>query len=1548
MTRHVTAIICTAWIAVWFAWWWPAVGTLPMREAGTPVPTKSATPVPTLVTSYGIKNARATLATTSISGRERRTATEPGIPAIVDILYLGVPAGNGHIPYQVAVDSQRRRAYTLNYGTAASGNTISVLDLETAEITALIHLDNMGAEDFSPPDPLDLQVDPYRPRLYALWGDRYAEITHSTLTIIDAEALSVIDTVPGVEAIAAGPDRLYLANDTRVWGADPDSLAELEGRDLDPRRFNEPLLLDPQARRLYLGRGRPWSLEIFEADSLEPVGSYPKPNKVTPALVDADGGRLFILENDGDQVFLRAMNADGRPLADPPPLPLADDLYSDLPMAFLQGGATGDGQVLYVAVGEYGNYRLDAFGLPNLTPVHSLPLSSKPHYLAIDPVTGLLYATYGTGSSYVLAIDPITGPAEVIHTALTISDALADPGLGRLYVLDDGGTLRALSLADNSQIARTETGFNFLNGRYSGYGQLSLDPRRSRLYIGGEPVRIVDTDLLQVTAHLDGRGQVSPDPTSDRLYLTPPCLCRLEQCNTLILSAGTLTGTQSIFPHEDPFTAPCVVATSLDSENQLLYAQIYNGTPGSNSGNYYFVFDVSGQPEKIYTAYDISYGSVAIDPRHQRAFAPRYRIDRSFIHRFEARGDAFTQTLTLAGAYGQLVYDPDYDRLYVEQEDRLQVFDGDLTLLADISLPGEFELLTFDSQGQRLYMGDSNGNLLVVATGGGQLEPPAPVAPDTDQAQIQQILAAPDGTLFRVFDHRLYRSDDGGQVWKLLGRGLPGRPIGDLGISPEYERDQTLLAGLWDFGHGGGLYRSTDGGDTWRPTTQGLTDLEISDIVFSPTYLRDRTIFLTTLGHGLFRSTNGGDTWTSLSPGYAADPYDLEVLHTAVSPTFADDGLIIISKNHLLRSTDGGKSWVDTGIPGGLVAFSPNYSNDKLILSSGHWLSPDEGRTWQPAAVGREPGLAQDLFFSPTFATDGSVYLLLKKDYDSPLRLQRSVDAGRSWDSLLGGTPAGFELASGTALPSGELRLAATDGRQVTVSAGELTWGRLSIDMTQLDLQALAIAPDGSIFIANSDAGVFKSADGGRSWRETRFPARAHEVLHPAQLTIADDGTLFAAAGMVVARSADGGQTWTHLHGVPAGFEIASLAISPDFAADGVVAIGGNYRNSQILRSDDGGETWEIVFDGKTPENRHVSDMIAVAFSPDFARDRTLYAWLQDSGLLRSTDGGLSWELVAESTYYGQTLALYPTGNRLYLGALYGHTLVSEDGGKTWLDLRDNIPDDRIWSTALAFGEEGTLFLGTDRGVYRSPDEGETWTRASAGLPIRPYEGTPQGVRALRFRDGRLYAALAQGGLFLSDDEGDSWRSSISGQPASPIETAPTPTPGTGPSNRTAIPTPTPPPPVTLIDCAAPPDHFADLWAERVAQLGCPLASHSSPIVEQSFEGGWMFWRSDAAAIYVLPSGQPYARFDDRWDESQPAYSCPDVFPPQTPPTPKRGFGLIWCNEALVRKLLGNVASQERLFDATLQEFDTGLIFKTDQGVTYVLESRMNGWERVK
>ncbi len=1476
----------------------------------------------------------------SASAVPAKQAVEPDIPRIVDLLDFGVPAGNGVRPQKLALDSQRSRLYTLNQGltSAGQGQTISVIDLEGGRVVALAELDNAVGPDGLAPMPLDLQLDPYRPRLYALTGDRFAEsAAANTLTIVDTETLAVVGTLPGVDAFVPGPDRLYLANESRLWAVDPDSLAELAGQALEPRQYNEPLRLDAEANRLYLGRGRPWAVDIFVAETLVPLNSYAVTGDLAELRLDPTNQRLLLVSGKNDGSILTALDLDGRPLASLPPISLESFVYSVPPLA-----VTGDFLYLVDSTPDY-DYELKIFRQPELILVRQLPLPSRPNDLVADPDLDLLYAAYSSPDSYVLIIDPVTGETQPIFTALDVVDALADPASGQLYVLDNYGTLQLLELSSYQPLDRVETGLRTTFDSLGYAGQLSLDPTRQRLYLSGDPVRTVDTQNLAVTTHADLRGQITPDPGGEHVYLTQPCLCRQEQCNTLILAADTLTGSDTIFPPEDPLTAPCVTGAQLDDNNRLLYTSISNGIPGSNAGWFFSVFDLqTPSPEQIYTAPQISYGELALDRLNGRAFGPRYRMDRSFLHRFDLEaGRTMTQSIELVGAQGYLSYDSTRDRLYAVDGDRLQVFDGELALLAEITLradvegtpPGEFWPRTFDPEGQRLYLADETGHLLVVGTDGGQLEPPPPADPPGDRVFPQKLVVAPDGARFRIDEGgRLYRSLDGGQGWQLLGTGLPGRTVNDVALSPTFAADQTLLAGLWHFGRNGGLFRSTDGGDTWRPTTRGLTDLEIQQIVYSPTFSRDQTIFLTTLDQGLFRSTDGGESWAPLADRYTADTFDRDLSHLAVSPAYADDGLVIIGHQHLLRSTDGGETWLDTGLPPGRVAFSPDFAGDGLVLSDGRWRSTDDGQTWQPAAAGLEAArTTQDIFFSLTFPVDQTVYLLQQSG------LQRSVDAGQSWQSLLGGLPEGFEPAAATVLPGGELYLSDTAGQLLTVDPATLQWGRRPVDITQIDLQDLAIAPGGNIFVANSAAGLFKSTDGGRTWQDVDYPVRANE-FQPARLAAGGEGTLLAAAGSAIERTADGGTTWVYLPNLPRGFVVASLAVSPNFGADGIVLAGGDYRQNQLLRSTDGGDTWQVVFDGSTVEGS--SDVNLIAFSPNFAADGEAYAWLLQGGLLHSTDAGRSWTLVdsEQSSYSAQAMAISPDGEKLYVGALYGHLLVSTDRGRSWIELGDRIPGNRVWSSAIAVSGDGAIFLGTDIGVYRSLDEGQSWSEASAGLPLNPTYNSPPQVRVLRFDGVRLYATLTEGGLFVSTDRGQTWQSTLSSEATSPANLNPTPTP-----------TPTPQRSLSAVECPIGPTYFAGLWSDhRVGLLGCPTDGRRVMMAEQLFEGGRMFWRSDIASIYALPANQPYARFDDTWDDSQPAYGCPEFGPSETPPTPQRGFGKVWCNNPSLREALGNATGAETLDEANVQEFEDGLIFQPDGGAVYMLEFGSNGWERVE
>ncbi len=134
---------------------------------------------------------------------------------------------------------------------------------------------------------------------------------------------------------------------------------------------------------------------------------------------------------------------------------------------------------------------------------------------------------------------------------------------------------------------------------------------------------------------------------------------------------------------------------------------------------------------------------------------------------------------------------------------------------------------------------------------------------------------------------------------------------------------------------------------------------------------------------------------------------------------------------------------------------------------------------------------------------------------------------------------------------------------------------------------------------------------------------------------------------------------------------------------------------------------------------------------------------------------------------------------------------------------------------------------------------------------------------------------------------------------------------------------------------------FADEWNRD--RLGCPTngGNSSVSIVMESFDGGVMLWREDTDKIYAIYNSGAWARFEDAWLEGDPTFTCG---PEESPPTPLRGFGRIWCDHSSVRNGLGNARDVEWAAPGATQEFERGTILVAPNGRTYVLYSDNGTW----
>ena len=167
-----------------------------------------------------------------------------------------------------------------------------------------------------------------------------------------------------------------------------------------------------------------------------------------------------------------------------------------------------------------------------------------------------------------------------------------------------------------------------------------------------------------------------------------------------------------------------------------------------------------------------------------------------------------------------------------------------------------------------------------------------------------------------------------------------------------------------------------------------------------------------------------------------------------------------------------------------------------------------------------------------------------------------------------------------------------------------------------------------------------------------------------------------------------------------------------------------------------------------------------------------------------------------------------------------------------------------------------------------------------------------------------------------------------------------------------AAPTPTAAPAATATATPQPtPCQFAVLPALQSAylaiELGCPI---NPGVVGLStayapFAGGQMLWRADNAQIYVLTNDDRWAQYDDLWREGDAEFSCGE---PNTPPTPVRGFGRVWCDHAGVRQKLGAATAAE-IGDngGSAQDFVNGLLLTGPDGSTFVLVGETATWRRV-
>ena len=288
--------------------------------------------------------------------------------------------------------------------------------------------------------------------------------------------------------------------------------------------------------------------------------------------------------------------------------------------------------------------------------------------------------------------------------------------------------------------------------------------------------------------------------------------------------------------------------------------------------------------------------------------------------------------------------------------------------------------------------------------------------------------------------------------------------------------------------------------------------------------------------------------------------------------------------------------------------------------------------------------------------------------------------------------------------------------------------------------------------------GIYKSDNGGKSWTNMGLKKTEHIskiIVHPENSNIvwvAAQGPLWKKGGQRgVYKTINGGKNWKKVLGNSQWTGATDILIDPRnsnvlYAATWdrhrtVAAFMGGGPGSGIHKSVDGGESWKKLHKGLPNDRDSNGDgkineddlptvnmgKIGLAISPQ--KPDVLYAAIElertTGGVYKSEDSGESWNKMSNAVsgatgphYYQELYASPHKFDRLYL--MNVRVLTSEDGGKTFEQLKENKKHSDNHVIAFKKNDPDYLLIGTDAGIYESFDLAKNW-RYIKNLPLTQF-----------------------------------------------------------------------------------------------------------------------------------------------------------------------------------------------------------------------------------
>jgi photosystem II stability/assembly factor-like uncharacterized protein len=517
----------------------------------------------------------------------------------------------------------------------------------------------------------------------------------------------------------------------------------------------------------------------------------------------------------------------------------------------------------------------------------------------------------------------------------------------------------------------------------------------------------------------------------------------------------------------------------------------------------------------------------------------------------------------------------------------------------------------------------------------------------------------------------IFKSENGGISWEQQDNGLPKywetetHPVVTLAIDPM--NPETLYTGTtWD-----GAFKTTDGGENWQAINCGIPENalfdEVQALALDPHHANRLSGIIR--GNYYIYSDN---CWvmTGEQAGFGPGAHHLYFHPTNTSVLFSAGGG---AGGYFSKSTDGGQNWLrhedrlqdvneiafHSSYPDTIYAATEKYGTEWAgFTSGGVYKSINGGTTWSEATQGIYARVISNVAVDPQ--NSQNIYTIVGSGMGADILLLKSQDQGETWQqgdnlressmSFLAVNPYFPEQIYTGSWGFGNLYFSNDHGDNFT-AISEVSGGATSI--------AFDHASSEIIYVGTSRNGVYKSYDSGATWTQKNngLPSDSFGETWVDSVAVDPGNSSVIWAGTNsrggIFKSENGGESWI-LKGLDESNEdvhkIQTIAINADNS--NTILIGAAYTQKNIWKTTDGGNSWKSTLSNGV----HIEEII---YDPQDSN--IVYAATKGSGVLRSMDGGETWQNYGNGIFYPVVYSLEVTNENppLLVAGSYGSGLYS-------------------------------------------------------------------------------------------------------------------------------------------------------------------------------------------------------------------------------------------------------------------------------------------------